>query len=395
MAEAKTGPEIERDEIDYCKWGVPSVKGDVCLSPAALGAFEGVMALVTADAPNGNRAIVFRGIEERRGNPGAGDADFIDRSGLYTIENGEVAKVVVEGAEKEPDDFIATLPPHRRYKLLGREDPALVWEGDTLHMFDTIAVSDEEETMYYYTVGHAAGPSISELRAQALPFAASGKKELCFDATEGAAVRGGLLEQAYLGYSTIARYRTPSGVSGEFVDTKITLIPQYAKEYFGGSYSYDHLPDNVAWSWIKEHASPCAMVPPEYIDIDPEHILGLKASVVVMSARSASHESTDGKVVQGPFRVGLGLVVSEAESPHFGEFLWVSPLPAFIEQTPCNITFASDCKFDNDGMTIFAHIDDTLVCQYHFTWAEIAKQLPTASELRAFVDQRLYEGAES
>ena len=377
--------------------GLPVLEGVPELEPAE--GHSGVMGLVFNDDQMGH--AVCRRVWDRLGDPGGGDTDFRDRSGL-SLRTQQSAGVFTEGpleieGSLERAEALGRELRMRLMRLghvgahhveyLGPEDPT--WDAQNLvytHAYRYPINRRLTEYEYWFTFGRAVG-SVGNFREVATPALANTRtgrnwsaehcKELAVNPRQ---LREGMkwvaMERAHLGYSTVAVARAPHDLNGPWEDLTIAIHPYYVAKQFREYYGDTNLSPKeqaLQWAWIEDHVSPCA-----FVDI-PDGVYGTHKGlqVAILSARSATTE--DGK--NGPFSIGIALF-----DPKTGSFPWIAPFP-MLSQTARGIAFASYYNLATE--TLYWHEDDTIVHRGPLTQATILGQLPRESQVERYYQEAL------
>ncbi|HSW78319.1 MAG TPA: hypothetical protein VLG36_05975 [Candidatus Chromulinivoraceae bacterium] len=386
--------------------GVVFLDGTVYLDPRKLG-----LAAAMSPTRAGNE-MVFRGVRDRKGDPNDGGQGFIDKGSLFTLDaTGNAKRIVIDGSKEQARLLQTKLEPGE-YVELEEEDPTLVETTDAqMYLAYTHAWAQVENTFvkdhegsptdpmqqvvldYKFTVGLAkrVGPSHFVELESPLGW---GTKEVAFDQENGSVT----YEQAYKPdgtiTSTIAYARTPDGIEGEWTDQKITLVPYEAKKRFEREYPPEDpaTPDWIRWYWINRHASPAYTLSSNEFQVDPEGELddGLKLNLVLISARSESTIGPDGTEVMGPYSVGMALKIAKsthvqpdnAANSDEGEFVWVSPLPLFIDTHPNAGTITFGCHYENGVFSY--HRGDYESCTTELTDEMLRSQLPPIRQINDY-----------
>ena len=123
-------------------------------------------------------------------------------------------------------------------------------------------------------------------------------------------------------------------------------------------------PRKTDYSWIAGHASPCAILPKDFVS--RKDLL-----VCIVNGREKT-KTVSGQRVYGKFRPGLVLF-----NPRTGEIPWVSSEPLFEDIDARTITFASDfLRTDDKEGILYAHVNDSFVRAYKLNALELLKLLP-------------------
>ncbi|MFH1376552.1 MAG: hypothetical protein ABIH25_02855 [Candidatus Woesearchaeota archaeon] len=287
-----------------------------------------------------------REITKSKGNPDV--AGFIDESKLIIVKSKDLLnwKKVCDLKIKGINKIIKSLGKKNRF-FIGLEDPDIIVNNKTKHVYFTIAFKLKDKIAYNVYLGHAQGKSLDNLKATKPVLSPTknfrGFKELAFSPykiknkriclNESQIIRKN--EEIQLIVSTIsAKFGKP------WKPFKIVLEPAKAK-----------------YKWIQGHASPCKIFPTKFINHK-----GLLVGII------NGREKNKGKKY-GKFRPGLILF-----NPKTGEIPWVSPKPLFEDPKARTITFASDLiQINKDEIILYCHVNDSFVRAYKINKKAIEK----------------------
>jgi hypothetical protein len=308
------------------------------------GRFRHVMALALNPA-TGFEDGVIRCITDREGSVDV--SGFVDHSQLYRVARKDAHQYeICEPLVIENEDrIIGPLLPDG-FEFLGLEDPDLHEDGKgALHLYCTIPLISRSTGHSRIYLGHACGPSLSELCMQepVLMSSENSAKEVSLAPASSDGVHRHLIESSapgtgYTAYSTVrvAKARTPGG-PWEFGET--IFHP-----------GMNEIP------WIGGHASPGPLLPQAFVDVGEGRLLGF--------LNGREHDRVRGEQVAfGTFAVGLFIYDYER-----GEINWISPVPVIEDGEAETITFASQFVEASPGEGIlYAHVDDSFVRAYAVT----------------------------
>jgi hypothetical protein len=318
-----------------------------------LGRFKHVMAIALNPKTDYQDGVI-RCITDREGSVDV--AGFVDHSVLYTVaKKDEYQYEICEPLRIEREDaVIGPLLPDG-FEFLGLEDPDLhVDETGMLHLYCTVPLINRMRGKNRNYLGHASGPSLSELVMQApvLISPTDSAKEVSLVPQSGDGLYRHLIESsapgtAFTAYST-TRVAKATGFNGPWEFGETVFHP-----------GKEHIP------WIEGHASPGPMLPRSFIDMGEGKLLGF--------LNGREHDRVvDEQVVFGAFTVGLFIYDYER-----GEICWTSPMPIIQDEEARTITFAS--QFLETGLgegILYAHVDDSFVRAYLIHAASLKPLLP-------------------
>lgn len=311
---------------------------------------------------------VVRCITERIGDPAV--HGFIDKSELRLAERHDgVWKTGERLAIGRLDEIVGSIQPSGTV-FLGPEDPDLFLTADgVLHLFFTIPFIRPDWSESYISLGHASGPDLMHLTAQApvltakpTSHGARGFKEACIAPVNSAGQRYVLTESAdkqEIWYSTMALATAPAGLDGAWTFQGDVVHPLHIKDRYVGFM----LPGVTnSYDWCEEHVSPCRLLPKNFVD-SGDLLVG------IMNGRSRTVNNTFGKFLPGLFLF----------NPETGEVPWIDPLPLLDDISARNIVFASEFQLLPTGHgLLYAHLDDARIVAYEFSPKDIQSRLSRA-----------------
>lgn len=293
---------------------------------------------------------IAREITKSKGNvdvPG-----FIDESKLILVESenlsqwNKIKDLEIKGIKK----IIKKSQTEDKY-FIGLEDPD-IWsdEKGTKHIYFTIAYKLRSRQGYHIYVGHAQGKSLENLTATSPVLSPIGKEIMGF---KEAAISPIKIGGERINLNEMAFYDNEEDIS---------MISASRAKNMGKPWKYQKIvldPRKIKYDWIKGHASPCCLLPEDFIKIN-ETLVG------IVNGREKTKFS-NGKGFYGKFRPGLVLF-----DPKTGDIPWVDSRPLLEDPNASTITFASDFiqTGKNKGI-LYCHVNDSFIRAYEIDGKEL------------------------
>ncbi|MGY4884643.1 MAG: hypothetical protein ACP5NZ_03650 [Nanobdellota archaeon] len=282
---------------------------------------------------------------------------FIDESKLIIVESKDAFKwkkrrdLNINGIEK----IINRLSGNDKY-FIGLEDPDIINEGKTKHVYFTIAFKYKEKVGYAVYLGHAQGNSIEKLVATEPVLSPlddfRGFKEVTIAPVNKKGYRINLSEAQLV----INNEELSVTISAEGKDL--------AKPWKFKEIVLD--PRKMEYDWCKGETSPMILFPKDFISLKNKDLV-----VGIINGREVK-KIVNGEKIHGKFRPGLIVY-----NPETGKVPWISPECLFEDPDARTITFSSDfLRTGKKEGVLYAHVNDSFIRAYKIDTDKLKKLIP-------------------
>jgi hypothetical protein len=298
---------------------------------------------------------LVREITKSQGTPDK--PGFIDESKLIIVESQDALKwkkkadLKIKGINK----IIKEISGKDKY-FIGLEDPDIINEGKTKHVYFTIAFKYKKKRGYSVYLGHAQGNSIENLTATKPVLSPikkfRGFKEVTISPVNKKGYRINLSEaQLVINNDELSVTISAKGkeLSKPWKFQEIVLDPRKMK--------YD---------WCKGETSPMILFPKDFISLKNKDLV-----VGIINGREVK-KIVNKEKIYGKFCPGLIIY-----NPETGKIPWIAPECLFEDPDARTITFSSDfLRTEKQSGILYAHVNDSFIRAYKIDANELKKLLP-------------------